>query len=141
MIFRPHHILCVQNYVGRGYSQEFTHHMDMIVEELARDPEITIHEGCDDICKACPHNTDNTCRSLDKVDRMDAQVIKACWLDHNEKYNWMDLKALARERVFDTGRFDDICRDCQWYDICKEKLTGGSQDALYNGDHAGQEGF
>ncbi len=125
MNIRPHHILCVQNYVGYGYSGEFTHHMDMVVEELASDPLVTIHEGCDDICSACPHNKNNTCRSLDKVELMDEQVVKACGLDFHKKYDWMDLKALARESVFDAGRFDDICRDCQWYDICRDRLTGG----------------
>ena len=121
MNIRPHHILCVQNYVGYGYNEDFTSHMDRITKELVQNPQIIIQEGCDDICNACPHNIDNTCHSLDKVRRMDSLVNKACDIDYNEIYNWNDLEDRARKRIFDTKAFDDICNTCQWYDICKKK--------------------
>ncbi|MBR4573350.1 MAG: DUF1284 domain-containing protein [Lachnospiraceae bacterium] len=118
MNIRPHHLLCVQNYVGYGYNDEFTHHMDQIVEALSADAEVTIREGCDDICSACPHNIENTCRSLEKVDRMDNRIVDACGLTYNARRTWKELKRLVGKRIFDDGRFDEICSSCQWYDLC-----------------------
>ena len=35
---RPHHLLCLQTFVGRGYSEEFVEHMTLVKKQLATDP-------------------------------------------------------------------------------------------------------
>ena len=51
---RPHHLLCIQHYVGRGYDEAFTLHMNQVTESLKQHPDqqIQIHEGCDELCKS-----------------------------------------------------------------------------------------
>ena len=136
---RPHHLLCIQNYIGYGYSEEFTAHMDEICKALKENPDIVIHKGCDDICTACPHNTkpsgslessgntkalqnsEGTCSSLEKVDRMDGLVLDFCGLNYDDVISWNEAATLAREKIFKAGRFDEICRDCQWYETCNRE--------------------
>lgn len=131
MKIRPHHLLCVQNYIGYGYNEEFRLHMDEMTKNLAEDPGVVIHEGCDDICTACPHDKDGTCTSLDKVDRMDSEVLLACGLKYGDKSKWKDLASLAKKKVFDTDGFHEICNKCQWYDICRERLAQISRIRRY----------
>ena len=82
MELRPHHLLCIQKFTGHGYDADFTQHMNYIVSELRRDPEtqITIVQGCDDLCKACPNNINGVCSSLEKVAGMDSSVLDICGL-------------------------------------------------------------
>lgn len=61
MELRAHHLLCIQNYRGEGYDEAFTAHMTQVVQRLEGDPVITLVEGCDELCIACPHNDQNTC--------------------------------------------------------------------------------
>ena len=35
---RPHHLLCLQTFVGRGYSKEFVEHMTIVKRQLSTDP-------------------------------------------------------------------------------------------------------
>ncbi len=146
---RPHHLLCIQNYIGYGYSEEFTAHMDEICEELKGDPKIVIHKGCDDVCTACPHNsidhhnsngtedpksaagTEGACTSLDKVDRMDGMVLDICGLDYGDVISWNEVTALARERIFGVGRFDEICKECQWFETCSREESRRSRVEVF----------
>ena len=49
---RPHHILCFQSYIGKGYSSDFTDNMDYIVSKLRENPkeELCLVDGLDHIC-------------------------------------------------------------------------------------------
>ncbi len=116
---RPHHILCVQKYIGYGYNEEFTDHMDRISDSLNRGGEIVLHEGCDDICSKCPHNREGRCISLEKVERMDGEVLKVCGFLYGDRIDWNKAGPIAREKIFETGEFSRICGDCQWYEICR----------------------
>ena len=62
---RPHHLLCLQTFVGHGYSPEFTKHMTYVKSLLDADPHapITLVNGPDDLCGHCPNCVDNTCTS------------------------------------------------------------------------------
>ena len=52
MNLRPHHLLCIQKFTGHGYNADFTAHMKTIVSELAENPQITVAQGCDDLCRS-----------------------------------------------------------------------------------------
>ena len=106
-------MLCVQNYIGYGYNEEFSLHMDDITKKLAEDPKVVIHEGCDDICTACPHKKDGTCTSLDKVDRMDSRTLYVCGLKYSEKRKWKDLKRgiISEDGLYDLlERYRSLCK-------------------------------
>lgn len=118
MKLRPHHLLCIQNFTGKGYSDAFTAHMTEIIDQLEKDPEVELVEGCDELCSACPHNVDEICNSEEKVNRYDKCVLEACGLAYGECRSWSVLAGMAKEYVFLTDRFEEICSDCQWYGIC-----------------------
>ena len=119
---RPHHLMCIQNYIGRGYSEEFTAHMNELIASLTDDTGLIINEGCDDVCSACPYNEQGRCTSLDKVAGMDAGVMDACGLTYGESVRWGDISSSVREKIFTTDRFEAVCRDCQWFSLCSHIL-------------------
>ena len=39
---RPHHLLCLQTFIGRGYSEEFIEHMTLVKKQLTTNPRTPI---------------------------------------------------------------------------------------------------
>lgn len=115
---RPHHLLCIQNYIGKGYSDAFTAHMEEVIGMLGKDPQIQLVTGCDELCSACPHNAGGVCDSADDVDRLDQGVLDTCGLTPGQREHWSVLSAAAKELVLQTEQFEKICSACQWYEIC-----------------------
>ncbi len=121
MHLRPHHILCIQKFTGHGYNEAFTLHMTALTAALREKPEapVVLVRGCDDLCQVCPHNTGDTCASLEKVERMDRRVLEACGLSCGEGYSWDRLAEMGRREIFETEWFERICGSCQWYALCR----------------------
>lgn len=122
MKLRPHHILCIQKFIGKGYNEDFTLHMNAIVSKLIDNPkvQIIITHGCDDICERCPNNINELCTSFDKVAMMDASVLSTCNLNYGETVSWIELAYMARKSIFKTNRFNEICDECEWIELCKK---------------------
>ena len=120
---RPHHLLCIQKFIGRGYDGAFTNRLAEIVGHLSANPDtkITLAEGCDEVCIKCPNNRAQVCTDGEKVIFLDEGVLEACNLKYGATDTWDSLSRTARERVFDTDNFERICGCCQWFDICKNK--------------------
>ncbi|QFJ54233.1 DUF1284 domain-containing protein [Pseudobutyrivibrio xylanivorans] len=115
---RPHHLLCIQKYTGHGYDGTFTNHMNNMIETLSDEMIVTLHEGCDDLCIACPNNEDGKCTSLDKVRYMDESVLKTCGLTYGYTSSWKSLADVAKEKIFETDEFYNICHNCEWFELC-----------------------
>ena len=47
---RPHHLLCLLTYVGRGYSPAFVANLDRVAARVAAGAAIRLVDGPDDIC-------------------------------------------------------------------------------------------
>ena len=90
---RPHHILCMKAYVGKGYSEDFNINMKEIINELRNDSQtIQIVFGLDDICSKCPYNLGNgLCKSQDKVEKIDSKIIDYFNIKE-DKYVYKELK-------------------------------------------------
>lgn len=121
MNLRPHHLLCIQKFTGHGYDAAFTARMSAVVSLLTEDPmtEVTVTQGCDDLCKACPYNRQGACTSLEKVDFMDGAVLDTCGLSYGEKAPFAALAEKARERILEGERFREICGACEWFELCR----------------------
>ena len=109
MNIRPHHLLCIRSYVGRGYSEEFTANMDKITAELKSGAPFTLVKGKDDLCAHCPYCTDE-CMTKEKTDRYDKAVLDALKLEYGKEYVY---------KIPDLN-IDDICSDCEWFTLCKK---------------------
>ena len=74
---RPHHLLCLQTFTGRGYSEEFVWHMTLVRDQLIREPltPVELVSGVDDLCAHCPNNVDGQCTS-DNPSLFDSKVSR-----------------------------------------------------------------
>lgn len=123
MKLRPHHFMCIQMFTGHGYNAEFTSHMEQKIKMLSDETTILVKEGCDDICQKCPNREDNACREFEKVRRLDEGVMAACGIEYRDEFEWNDISSVVREQILDTELFGEICRECEWYSLCRETLA------------------
>ena len=117
---RPHHGMCFRFYEGKGYSAEFTDHMDGVIRALSERPDTPVRLTCsaDVVCEHCPNNVGGTCQSADKVMRYDAAVLDACGFKDGDEPAYADFAARVKERILDAGLRRGICGDCEWDAIC-----------------------
>ncbi|MGL5616813.1 MAG: DUF1284 domain-containing protein [Sarcina sp.] len=123
MILRPHHLLCTQAYIGKGYSKEFIENMDKWTKILREEKGyiIKLEKTLDNLCNYCPSSKGDRCESEDKVMAMDEKVLN--YFNLKEDFYCYSEVVKKIKREINKEIFDDICKDCQWYeyDIC-EKL-------------------
>lgn len=117
---RAHHLLCTRNFVGEGYSDDFSKNMTDIIRELKKNPEVQLLVDLDDICKYCPENLGFKCKSDEKVKSYDEKVLEILGLSKDEIYSWKDINKACCDIIFSKDRREEICKDCQWNDLCKE---------------------
>ena len=122
LLLRPHHGLCLQFFVGKGYSPEFTAHMSATLNLLADNPAQPLQLVCrtDHFCSRCPHNRDGLCESGQKVDTYDQAVLSLCGLQENRQLSWQDFRALVSRKIIEPGKQPQVCTGCQWLDLCRE---------------------
>lgn len=119
LCLRPHHLLCLFFYEGKGYSEAFVKNMNEITQTLEHDQgiQILLEEGCDDLCSACPHNIVNEgCRSDQKVRDLDQKVLTIFHLKTNKQYLYQDLTGQIHRELNQT-KFETICSECEWYKL------------------------
>ena len=127
MKLRPHHLLCIQGFRGRGYSPEFVANMRAIVTQLRTRPDttVTVVFSTDDICECCPKMLgEDVCEVNAKVKRIDQKVVDYFGLEEKEYvYGEAVAKIVA---TITPEMMDDICSDCGWHPFgsCKRKILG-----------------
>ena len=116
---RPHHLMCMQNFVGKGYSQDFTDNMTNIINYLkahADDKIIKITFDEDNLCSKCPNRGLGKCLVATQHDK---GYFNALHIDINKKYSWNDVKQLINQHI-NYKVFTNICSNCRWFYICNE---------------------
>lgn len=116
---RPHHGLCIQHFVGKGYSETFIQEMAKVIAQLNQDEQVQVKltSSADVICKACPHNDNGVCRSGQKVIDYDKHCLSLCELNEGDVLYWKDYKDLIYKKII-CGNLSPVCVDCGWFDIC-----------------------
>ena len=131
---RPHHGMCLAYFIGKGYSEGFSAHMEKMLHILEQDVSIQLVVSLDEICSACPNHqflTDEEnpgekkeiCEAQEKVFRYDHGVLEACGLTEGEELNFLEFAQKVQKKVIDTGLREKICGDCEWNEICSEKSS------------------
>lgn len=114
---RPHHLLCIQHFEGRGYSRDFTDNMEKLIGALEGiNPKITLTCAVDSICSCCPNNDGGSCKDKDKVYNMDRNALELMDLNENETKRYSEYTAVARRIGEDEAQ--RVCKKCQWQGIC-----------------------
>lgn len=135
---RPHHLLCLQSFVGHGYSEEFVQEMTSVKQQLMLTPDTPIElvHGADMLCRHCPNCIDGRCTS-DKPALFDRSV--AAKIENSESLLSRGSSESNRGRDF-SGSFilhgipeyltlshtllEECCPGCEWKDLCAGVIDG-----------------
>ena len=132
---RPHHLLCVLTYVGRGYSPGFTANMTAVAERLGAGEDIELVDGPDDICAPLLADPDPHCHrpsvmerdraaARDLSDLLGLDVRTGAHLVLND-----DLVGRLRE-AFTSHQIRSACTGCEWVDLCGSIAASGFGGAV-----------
>ena len=118
MKIRAHHLLCMQNFQGKGYSREFVKNFYDVLSNVTNN-KISVVDSIDDICSACPHNKNGCKKKSDsekRVKEFDDRVAKLLKININETMKIKDIY----KRINGADRFDieNLCKDCEWKQFC-----------------------
>ena len=122
ILLRPHHGLCIRFYRGKGYSDGFVVNMNKTITLLEKGAEITLINDGDALCGHCPNYDGKSCLSGEKPHRYDNAVLSLTGLNPGDSIKWKDFQDILMEKVFEAGKFDEICGDCEWQNLCHTKL-------------------
>jgi hypothetical protein len=131
---RPHHLLCLLTYVGRGYSPAFTANYDAVAARLSAGEDILVVSGPDDICAPLLASSEPHCgrQSVRERDRLAADEV-AGWLARPITAGAtlrLDAARLAAMRQgFAAGRIRAACAGCEWAGLCTTVAASGYRGA------------
>jgi hypothetical protein len=118
---RPHHLICIMNFRGEGYSDLFVIEMGKIVDSIKRNRYqkiICLVPHCDDICKHCSKKCGERCEDEDQISKLDAISFKVLNLSYSDSFCWTEIQR-AVETHLSLEEFEDTCCECQWFRICR----------------------
>lgn len=130
---RPHHLLCLLTYVGKGYSPAFTANYDVIAGRLSRGEDILVVSGPDDICAPLLGEPEPHCwgESVVERDRLAARDVGDLLARPIKPGICIDLDAqtLARMReAFSAGLTRNACQGCEWAGLCSQVAASSYPD-------------
>ncbi len=117
---RPHHGLCIQQFVGKGYSEEFVKNMTEIIGVLEKSPQQEVELCCqaDDLCRCCPHKQEQGCTSGQKVEQYDAACLALCGYTPGTRIPWKEFRETVARQILRAGKLETVCKGCEWLSIC-----------------------
>ncbi len=116
---RPHHGLCLLNFRGKGYSDDFSRNMAGMQEKLEENPEmlVCITKGADDLCARCPNRRGNACTS-EHPPLFDTNVLRMTGFHYGQILTWEAFSGATRPLV--RCRLEETCPGCEWLSLCQE---------------------
>ncbi len=132
---RPHHLLCVLSYVGKGYSPAFTANMTRIAERLGAREEVELVEGPDDICAPLLDGPNPHCHRASVVERDQAamnDLDKVLGIDvRTGAHLVLNQDLVSRLRAaFGSDDIRSACAGCQWASVCNSIAASGFDGAI-----------
>lgn len=123
IILRPHHGLCLQHFVGKGYSNSFVDNMTLVLKHLTEHPNqmVQLEYTTDILCSCCPHNLHSRCESGQKVASYDAACLALCGLHEGDMLSWKQFRQLVQIHILQKRKLSEVCVDCEWLAICDKK--------------------
>lgn len=125
---RPHHLLCMLTYIGKGYSQAFVDNYSRIIDELnTGDKTIELINGADDICapRLCDKN-DKECHCLENhINDRDNEALSDISkipefpdLQIGNRINLTENLIKSLRKAYKTNIIRTACIGCEWKDLC-----------------------
>ena len=121
---RPHHLLCVLTFVGKGYSTAFIENFEEVVKRIVHDREaVEIVNGPDDLCT--PLLSDASCHCLSNSAALRDQLAAAALTDllrqPVQRGVCLSLSSSAFDLLrasFAVAKIRSACAGCQWKSLC-----------------------
>jgi uncharacterized protein len=137
---RPHHLLCMLTFVGKGYNPAFVANLEQVVRRIASGTEpIEIVAGPDAICAPLLSgpSTEPDCHCLrpsvtlrDQHAVQDIQTFLHLLLAPGDQF-FLSHRDLDRLReAFAAGTIRQACAGCQWQPLCDGIAAGGFADTI-----------
>lgn len=135
---RPHHLLCLLTFVGRGYSDSFARRLLAVVESLKAGTPARLVTGPDAICAGllgCS-NDDGHCRQP-SVTARDADALRLLQphfdggLTVGAEIPGLLARRAALRVAYRDGAFRAACQGCPWQGFCAEIARGGYAGACF----------
>ena len=119
---RPHHVLCLQNFRGTGYSPDFNAGMKKILTTLKNNVETSLRivSVCDDICRLCSNRTGLSCLSL-RPSIFDVLVSGRYSILPGKEYTWEALLSMLPPMSLEL--LEECCPNCQWLSLCRQIVS------------------
>lgn len=124
---RPHHGMCLAFFIGNGYSNGFTAHMQEMLEIFTKGADVCLTVNTDEICSACPNNCEGLCDAAEKVKRYDNAVLSQCEIKEGQKLTFAEFTKIVQQKIIEAGKREEICGDCQWNRICQSQPSRWGQ--------------
>lgn len=118
---RAHHGLCFNFFEGKGYSEEFTKHMQSVYDAMKNNPDLKVVIKEDIICQKCPNLLKGVCKTKELVQGYDHIVLSFCGLKENSQISWFEFSRLINEKIIIPDQRKSICGNCQSTEICERK--------------------
>lgn len=130
---RPHHLLCVLTYSGKGYSPAFTENFDRIAARLAGGEAVSLVQGPDDVCAGWADAPEAHCRNASITVR-DEAAIQALQpllgpLKPGAALLLSPALVTALRSAFQAGAIRRACHGCEWADFCTAIADSGFGEA------------
>ena len=129
MNVRGHNLLCIQGFVGDGYSPEFVFNMMAVVESLGPAAQVTVTAAPDALCAACPKLREDGCALNGDgtelgIVRQDKDVMARLGIVPGDTLAWGDIVGRIRAAI-EPDDLDDICGTCPWLPlgVCKTGIS------------------
>lgn len=126
---RAHHGMCLNFFEGKGYSEDFTVHMQAIYDAMKGNPMLKVVVKEDVICQKCPNLQKGICETEELVREYDRKVLSNCGLTENSEISWNEFSNLVKENIIAAGKRKGICGNCQWTEICEAIQTKQSLES------------
>jgi hypothetical protein len=118
---RPHHLMCILTYVGRGYTPSFVRNLDRVIERIRSGAEILLVDEPDDICAAFDSDERHCERpSVTERDRAAVQALAGSFgerLDAGAPFS-LSATTLGEMRGEYLRTREQTCGGCEWYELC-----------------------
>ncbi len=133
---RPHHILCLAHFIGKGYNDGFAKNMAGIKAGLRPNASVRLISGPDDVCGECPHKRGAACAFGDKPGGFDARCLELCGFNYGMELPYGILLNRAYDEIINAGRLGQVCGTCEWYSLCSNIKPGELRQPYKTGEPA-----
>ena len=113
---RGHHLICLQFFVGKGYSPKFVKNTFRVLRNAKK---IRVISGIDEVCKACPNLIEGRCPE-EKVKELDRLAIFLLSINVGSVVNWDEIERRLPRIIPIWVR--KACKKCKWWRVCKVEI-------------------